>query len=60
MLTWLGEHGLLSAEGVGSLAAAQLRQALEFASTAASITCTKLGADLPRRSELRTLLASSR
>lgn len=52
LLTWLSEHALLSIEAVGSLDGDQLRLALEFASTAASITCTRRGADLPRRVEV--------
>lgn len=51
-LTWLAEQGLLSIEAIESLDGEQLRLALEFASTAASITCTRRGADLPRRAEV--------
>ncbi len=52
LLTWLAERGLLSIEAVESLDSDQLRLALEFAATAASVTCTRRGADLPRRAEL--------
>ncbi|MBI3349162.1 MAG: carbohydrate kinase [Burkholderiales bacterium] len=52
LLTWLSERGMLSVPAVESLDAQQLRFALEFASGAASITCTRRGADLPRRKEL--------
>lgn len=52
LLTWLSERGMLSVRAVASLDAQQLRFALEFASGAASITCTRRGADLPRRKEL--------
>ncbi len=52
LLTWLSEQHLLSVEAVESLDGDQLRLALEFASTAASITCTRRGADLPRRAEV--------
>lgn len=52
LLTWLAERGMLSADAIGALDALQLRSALEFASVAASITCTRRGADIPRRKEL--------
>ncbi|HEV6967128.1 carbohydrate kinase [Roseateles sp.] len=52
LLTWLAERGLMSIDAVESLNIDQLRHALEFAATAASITCTRRGADLPRRAEL--------
>jgi fructokinase len=52
LLTWLSERALLSVAAVESLDAQQLRFALEFASVAASITCTRRGADIPRRKEL--------
>jgi len=35
-----------------ALPGAQLRAALEFAARAAAITCSRRGADLPRRAEL--------
>jgi fructokinase len=52
MLTWLAEHGLLSIEALAALTAAPLKAALEFAGLAAAITCTRRGADMPRRDEL--------
>lgn len=52
LLTWLDEHGRLAPPALGQLAAAELAQALTFASTAAAITCGRRGADLPRRVEL--------
>ena len=52
LLTWLAEHGCLSIEAPGSMSASQLREALQFAVRAAAITCSRRGADLPRRSEL--------
>ena len=48
----LAEQGLLSIEALDSLGSGQLRLALEFAAMAASITCTRRGADLPRRADL--------
>jgi fructokinase len=52
LLTWLSERGMLSVPAVESLDAQQLRFALEFACGAAAITCTRRGADMPRRKEL--------
>lgn len=57
LLTWLSERGMLSVAAVESLDAQQLRFALEFACAAASITCTRRGADLPRRRELGNVAA---
>ena len=55
LLTWLAEHGALSADALGALTAAQLQDALAFAARAAAITCSRRGADMPRRSELDAL-----
>ena len=52
LLTWLAEHRCLSIEALGAMRAAQLREALQFAVRAAAITCSRRGADLPRRNEL--------
>ncbi len=52
LLTWLAEHGHLSIDGVAALDAASLADMLAFATRAAAITCSRRGADLPRRSEL--------
>ena len=52
LITWLAEHGLLAAGALGAMSAAQLREALQFAALAASITCSRRGANPPRRSEL--------
>ncbi len=52
MLTWLAEHGLLSPDGLRRMSTAQLTALLEFAARAAAITCTRRGADMPRRAEL--------
>jgi fructokinase len=52
MLTWLAEHGRLTIEGVATLDAAAQAALLAFASRAAAITCSRRGADLPRRHEL--------
>jgi fructokinase len=52
LLTWLAEQGRLTIDGVTALAAPELRDMLGFATRAAAITCSRRGADLPRRSEL--------
>lgn len=52
LLTWLAEHEVLRPQALHTLAAAQLKDALAFASRAAAITCSRRGADLPRRGEL--------
>jgi fructokinase len=52
LLTWLAEHGRLSPAGVAALDAVALEAMLGFATRAAAITCSRRGADLPRRHEL--------
>lgn len=52
LLTWLAEHGRLSADGLATLSADELNTLLAFAARAAAITCSRRGADMPRRSEL--------
>ena len=52
LITWLAEHGLLTTGALGAMSTAQLREALQFAALAASITCSRRGANPPRRNEL--------
>jgi fructokinase len=52
LLAWLDEYGVLSPEGVDALGEAGVQAALGFAGRAAAITCSRRGADLPRRAEL--------
>ncbi|WP_343590745.1 carbohydrate kinase [Paracidovorax wautersii] len=52
LLTWLAEHGGLSAAALDTLDAHQLGAMLRFGARAASITCSRRGADMPRRAEL--------
>lgn len=51
-LAWLADNAALSVAALRGLTEAQLRAALSFAARAAAITCSRRGADLPRRSEL--------
>ena len=52
LLTWLAEHGALSAVALRALPAASIEAALAFANRAAAVTCARRGADLPRREEI--------
>ena len=52
LLTALAERGLLTPAALASLTLADLGGVLAFATRAAAITCSRRGADLPRRAEL--------
>lgn len=52
LLTALAERGLLSPDGLRAIGEAALREVMGFAVRAAAITCSRRGADLPRRGEL--------
>ena len=52
LITWLAEHDSLKARALGTLTTGQLADALSFAARAAAITCSRRGADMPRRAEL--------
>ena len=52
MLTALAERGALSPAGLRALDTAQWAEVLSFAARAAAITCSRRGADLPRRTEV--------
>lgn len=52
LLTWLAEQDRLSIDGVMDLDAPAMHDLLGFATRAAAITCSRRGADLPRREDL--------
>lgn len=52
LLTWLDEHGALSPQALQQLGRDAMADALGFAARAAAITCSRRGADLPRRAEV--------
>ena len=53
LLTWLAEHGSLSIAGARrALVAASWKPRWASPAGAAAITCSRRGADMPRRSEL--------
>ena len=60
LLTALVEGGHLSPDALGRLGGETLGEVLDFAATAAAVTCTRRGADLPRRAELETMPRSGR
>ncbi len=53
LLARLAEFGRLGRDSVSTLTEAELADALSFAGRAAAITCSRAGADPPRRAELR-------
>jgi fructokinase len=55
LLAGLAETGALSPEAIGALDEPALSQLLAFATRAAAITCSRRGANPPRRSELPAL-----
>ncbi|VTU35545.1 2-dehydro-3-deoxygluconokinase [Variovorax sp. PBS-H4] len=52
LLTWLDEQQALSVAGLAALDAQRLAALLRFATRVAAITCSRRGADMPRRAEL--------
>jgi fructokinase len=55
LLAGLAETGRLDARALAGLSAANLIELLAFAGKAAALTCSRRGADMPRRSELPVL-----
>ena len=56
LLTWAAEQDVLSGAGLGALSRDQLQAMLNFAGAAAAITCSRRGADMPRRADLAGLM----
>ena len=54
-LAWLEDRGLMSRPALGALTEEQLREALFFANKAASIVCSRKGADPPTLAEVAAL-----
>ena len=54
MLAHLAETGALDAARLASLAPGRSAAGLDFAARAAAITCSRRGANLPRRDEVAT------
>jgi fructokinase len=52
LLAWLDDAGVLEPDGLAGLDADGARGALTFAARVSAITCTRAGADPPRRDEL--------
>ena len=52
LIAWLAEHDALSRAALAKLDAHSLHRALTFAAKAAAVTCSRRGADMPRRAEL--------
>jgi fructokinase len=54
LIAGLAERGVWTRKDLDDLAPSQIAEVVGFAVSAASITCTRRGADLPRRAELPT------
>jgi len=52
LLTWFAERELLHPAQLSKLGTGELKEAMSFAAAAAALTCSRRGADLPRRPEL--------
>jgi fructokinase len=52
LITWLVEHDALNRTALAALDPDCLHGALTFAARAAAVTCSRRGADMPRRAEL--------
>ena len=53
LLAGLAERGVWTRESLRDMAAPPMQEVLQFAARAAAITCSRRGADMPRRDELR-------
>jgi fructokinase len=56
LLARLAQNGLLSSSALSTLDRASIVDACRFASLAAGLTCTRRGANLPRRAEVESLM----
>ena len=56
-LSYLSRAGKLSRKGIADLTAPELARALDFAVTAAAITCSRQGADLPTKAEVEARIS---
>ncbi|PRW63682.1 carbohydrate kinase family protein [Actinopolyspora mortivallis] len=54
LLSWLDQRNLLGRDGLAATGAAEWREALDFATRAAAVTCSRAGAEPPRAVELVT------
>jgi fructokinase len=52
LLAWLAEHQKLDSEAAANLGETELHSLLTFAARAAAVTCSRRGADMPRRHEV--------
>ena len=59
LLCGLDELGKATKPGLSEVSLDEFRRIVDFAMTAAAMTCTRRGADLPRRSDLPDLLGST-
>jgi hypothetical protein len=55
LLCGLDELGKATKSGLSKVSLDECRRVVDFAMTAAAMTCTRRGADLPRRSDLPIL-----
>jgi len=52
LLVWLDEHAIIAREQLAELSEEQRRLMLEFAGKVSAVTCSRVGADPPRREEV--------
>jgi fructokinase len=58
LLNFFERKGLLTQQGLGSLNAAIVQEAIAFAAAAAAVTCTRRGADMPSLADAEAMLRS--
>jgi fructokinase len=58
LLAWLGENDALRIDAIATRIEHRFEEALRFACTAASLACSRRGADLPTRDELAAACSS--